>query len=110
MSGNAHAQGASEGRSHGLEDFKHIAHSVVKTSSVGIASLVGDGGEKLVQQIAMCCVQFNGIDANALGAFGRFDKVLQNLVHARFVQRLRCALMCLVRDRTGGQGLPPPFI
>jgi hypothetical protein len=50
--------------------FFHKADAVLKAAAVGVAALVGQRRQKLVQKVAVCCMELNGVDADAVGSLG----------------------------------------
>ncbi|MEY3613293.1 MAG: dehydrogenase, partial [Pseudomonadota bacterium] len=50
---DAHAQRAAKSFAHGVEHFHRKADAVFKTAAISVGALVGDGRQKLVQQIAV---------------------------------------------------------
>ena len=70
---HAHGQlrhGGAHGRQHGQGE----AHTVFQAAAVDVRTLVAQGRKKLVHQIAVGRVQFNGVVARLRGALGRLGK------------------------------------
>jgi len=59
-----------------LKNLKWKAHAVLQRATVLIGALVGDGREKLMNQVAMRAVKLNADKSNPLGANGSIDKRL----------------------------------
>ncbi len=55
-------------RAHRVEHFQGIAHAVLQAAAILVGAFVGDRGEKLMQQIAVGGVQFEGVDTEPIGA------------------------------------------
>ena len=69
--GNTDAQNAAECGTDRRENLQGIAHALVQAAAIGVATLVGDGRQKFMQQIAMGVVDFNGLDTHGIGSPGR---------------------------------------
>ena len=48
--------------------------------------MIGDGGQKFVQQIAVCAVQLDGFNAHGIGTLGGFDEGLFDALEASDIQ------------------------
>ena len=50
------------------DDFQGEACAVFHAAAIGVSTMVGIGGQELVQDVAVCHVHFHGVEASFLGA------------------------------------------
>ena len=100
--GARHAHGyrtiGGEGGADRFKDFQRKAHSVLQASAIFIFSLIGERGEKLVQQIAMRRMQLDGVDSDPGRAMGRCNEGVSHAREAISIERQRGQLASLIRS------------
>ena len=57
----------------GLGDFDRKTASVGHGSAIGVGAVVGAAAEELVEQVAVCVMNFYAVEASLLGKFGSVD-------------------------------------
>ncbi len=62
------------------DDFQGEACAVFHAAAIGVSTMVGIGGQELVQDVAVCHVHFHGVEASFLGAACCLAELLHQLV------------------------------
>src|SRR5215468_9691507 len=91
---------------HRIENFQREAHAVFEAAAILIGPPVGDRREELVHEIAVRAVQFERIDAKALGTPSGGDEGITDARKPRGVERERRRFALLVRYGGRGDRLP----
>src|SRR3954451_12099249 len=89
------------------EDLKGKAHAVLKTAAVFVLPLVGEGRQELVQQVAVCAVDLDPIQAKAGGTPRRSDEVFPHPAEPGPIERMGNVLVLGMRHGGGRHCLPP---
>jgi hypothetical protein len=78
---------------HGREDFQRVAQAVFQAAAVFVIPRVGQRREELVQQVAVGRVDFDGVQAESVGASGRFGEGFPDADQSRLNQGVwRCVV------------------
>ena len=93
----------------GVNDLEGEADTIFEASSVLVGALVGERGEELVQEIAMCGVDFDEVEAGGEGAVGGCYEVGDDLVHAGAVEGGGEGIGFVEADGGGCYRLPAAF-
>jgi hypothetical protein len=97
-----------KGGANGIKDLKGEAHSVFQRSTVVVGSLIGERGEKLMQEVAVSGVQFNGINSESICTAGCCHKGILDVFQARFIKGDRFGIVRIEGNRRGSKNLQPP--
>jgi hypothetical protein len=55
-----------------------------------VGALVSQWRQELVEQIAVCCVNFDGVETGCVGAFGSADETVDHSAYANRIELGRC--------------------
>jgi hypothetical protein len=91
---------------HGFEDLEREAHPLVQAAAVGVAALVADRRQELMQQVAMRAVQLDAVEAGAHRTHRRVDEGTAHAHQAGVVQRQGSHFARRVRQRRRRHGQP----
>ncbi len=97
-------------RPHGAHRVHHLqqdAHAVREGAAVAVGALVGERGQEAVQQVAVCGVQFDQLNARGVRAARGVGKGRHQAVDPRLVQRGHLGIAVAVAERRGAQHVAP---
>ena len=91
---------------HRIEHVDGIAHAALEIAAVAIVAVIAERRQEFVQQKAMRAVDFDRIEADAVGPARRLDKGVLDARKAALVERLRHREFEIEGDRRGRDRLP----
>lgn len=94
---------------HGVDDLEQKTSAVFEASAVGIGALIGERGEKLVEEVAVGSVDFNEVKAGSESAVRGSSKCADDGVDAGLIQRLGDGVVGGERDGAWSNRLPSTF-
>ena len=100
---------AGKHRADRVEHFQRIAQPVLQAAAILVGALVGTS-DRLMQEVAVRAMQFERVDAEAIGASGRRDEGVAHPLQALRVERQRRQLALLARQREGASGSASPAL
>jgi len=92
-----------------VDDLEEKACAVLEAASVRVGALIGEGREKLVEQIAVGGVDFNEVETGSEGAFRGTAEGLDDGIDAGLIERLWDGVVGCEGDGTGSNRLPAAF-
>jgi hypothetical protein len=106
--GHPHGDGplGRKSRANRVEHFKRKAQAVFQAAAIFVLAPVRERGQKLVQQVAVCRMDLDKIDAQPRRAARRLRKRVANTGEPLAIQRDRRVLAFLVGKRRGRFRLP----
>ena len=93
----------------GANDLEGETYAIFEASPIFVSAMVGERGEELVQEVAVCGVDFDQVEACGKGTVGGCYEVGDDLVHASAVEGGGEGVGLVEADGGGGYGLPTAF-
>lgn len=95
---------------HGVDDLKEQAYAIFEASTIGIGALIRERGKEFVEEVAVCGVDFDEIEAGGMGAMRGLGEGANDGVDAGLIEGLRHRVFVGERDGAGTDGLPTAFV
>jgi len=93
----------------GVDNFEEEADAVFEAAAVVVGSLIGEGREEFVEQVAVSGVDFDEVEACGEGADGSEAECLDGGGEAGLIEGLGDGVTGRKGDGRGGNGLPGSF-